>query len=255
MASLLTGCADEHVGERTHRLAQSGDASGDGANDVHQLEGGADQNADLTSCGKVPEQGCCNGQVLYFCKGGTLKSIDCSSKPKCGWSNSGFHDCNTSGAPDPTGTFALYCWGLLPDGGVFDGSADAGGECGEIGIEGCCDGTTLRYCQEGQLKSVSCGLNPTCGWFAMGQYYDCGTQGASDPTGTYPRVCPNSKAGDGIPDLFPWSEAGSDLSVDGGGGGGSGDGCGCALATPARPSAPGLLLLTLIALLAIRRRG
>ena len=237
------GCVEEPLGERTQRLARGGDASGDGSSDV-ALEGGTGQEGGPSGCGLVPEEGCCNGQVLYFCAQGVLKSIDCASKPRCGWSNSGFHDCNTSGAPDPSGTFALYCWGLLPDGGAFDGAADASGECGGIGLEGCCDGTTLRYCQEGELKSVSCALNPTCGWFAMGQYYDCGTQGIADPTGTYPRECPGSTDGDAT-DLFPSPEAGLDLSVDAADGGGRSNGCGCVLA-PSEPPGLGLVLLLVV---------
>ena len=58
--------------------------------------------------------------------------------------------------------------------------------CGGISYEGCCDGTELNYCDNGELKTVDC---QSCGWKQQAQYYDCGASGA-DPSGTHPLECP-----------------------------------------------------------------
>jgi len=198
-------------------------------------------------CGKVPSQGCCLGEQLFYCETGQLKQISCVKKPKCGWSNAGVYDCNTSGVADPTGKYAMDCTGLIPDGGhPSDAAVDGGGPCGGIAIEGCCDGDTLKYCEDGLLRVISCGLNPRCGWMAMGQYYDCGTQGGSDPSGKLPRACPGSHPPEGVPDFLPPREASVDEGVDAGDGGG-GDGCTCAATGSAGGAIQLVLLLVLVA--------
>jgi len=86
-----------------------------------------------------------------------------------------------------------------------DGCGGSCGECGEglacheygvcvdpcqgVTYEGCCDAETLRYCDGGDLKTIACDAGDgSCGWNAEG-FYDCGTDGAVDPAGTFPKEC------------------------------------------------------------------
>ena len=64
--------------------------------------------------------------------------------------------------------------------------------CGGVTYEGCCDGQTLKYCENNQLKTVNCGQQPQCGWNAQNSFYDCGTAGGSDPSGKNPKACPGA---------------------------------------------------------------
>ena len=65
----------------------------------------------------------------------------------------------------------------------------SGGGCGGITYEGCCAGGTLKYCDSDELQQLDCGGNPSCGWNGQAGYYDCGTSGGSDPSGTFPKSC------------------------------------------------------------------
>ena len=62
--------------------------------------------------------------------------------------------------------------------------------CGAISYEGCCAGSTLKYCASGQIKTLDCVKNPACGWSSGGNIYDCGTYGVSDPSGKHAKSCP-----------------------------------------------------------------
>jgi hypothetical protein len=61
--------------------------------------------------------------------------------------------------------------------------------CGNVTFEGCCDGETLKYCENNQLKTGSCSSNPECGWDSQNQYYNCQTDGGEDPSGNNPKNC------------------------------------------------------------------
>ncbi len=82
----------------------------------------------------------------------------------------------------------------------------SGGDCGDIGYEGCCDNLGRAvWCDAGQVFCIDCaGLNPECGW--QGQFYDCGTDGSGDPSGAFPKDCiscdPACKEGE-------WCDAGT----------------------------------------------
>jgi MYXO-CTERM domain-containing protein len=77
--------------------------------------------------------------------------------------------------------------------------------CGTVTYEGCCDGQNLYYCENNQLYFINCSQNPSCGWQASGPYYDCGTAGTADPSGTHPMACDSffGDAGAPILDLGP----------------------------------------------------
>jgi V8-like Glu-specific endopeptidase len=64
-----------------------------------------------------------------------------------------------------------------------------GGGCGGITFEGCCDGNQLKYCDGDNIEQLDCGGNPSCGWSSEAGYYDCGSGGGSDPSGTFPKSC------------------------------------------------------------------
>ena len=63
--------------------------------------------------------------------------------------------------------------------------------CGAVSYEGCCDGTTVKYCDTSKtVKTIDCSKNPSCGWSSSGGVYDCGTYGSSEPSGKHPKNCP-----------------------------------------------------------------
>ena len=61
-----------------------------------------------------------------------------------------------------------------------------GTPCGDINYEGCCSGTTLRWCEGGGLDFAQC--EDSCGWDADSGFYNCGFQGA-EPSGQFPLSC------------------------------------------------------------------
>ena len=75
-------------------------------------------------------------------------------------------------------------------GSCVDGTCQDG--CGGITYEGCCDGTTVKWCSSGSISTIECteeGSGASCGWDDEGGYYWCGDTEAADPTGTFPREC------------------------------------------------------------------
>ena len=188
----LNACSAEEPPGRSSRPLSGGDLA--------SLDGPADSSSGL-GCGSITSTGCCDGETLWWCQEGRRLSMSCRARPRCGWSGAGKYDCDTSGAADPSGKQPQQCRSLVGDAGLpaSDGAgADGGPGCGTVTTEGCCVGQTLVYCQKqsGRLKTISCALNPSCGWHPGGQLYDCGTQGKADPAGKYPRACPSTLPGD-----------------------------------------------------------
>lgn len=76
-----------------------------------------------------------------------------------------------------------------PDPGPVDPTA-----CGAVTFAGCCQGTTLKYCQDdGTLKVVDCSVAPPpkvkgCGWDET--FYNCENDNGPDPRGKHPIACP-----------------------------------------------------------------
>jgi len=64
--------------------------------------------------------------------------------------------------------------------------------CGSITLEGCCQGSMLKYCSKGKLRLKECFSNPTCGWNPGKAFYDCGMHGKADPSRTFPYACPGA---------------------------------------------------------------
>lgn len=88
--------------------------------------------ADGGGCGALEYVGCCSGNMLHFCSGDRVLSLNCAKNPLCGWNySSGFYDCGTSGDVDPKGHYPKLCSEVLGDGGVqLDGALDQGTEQG-----------------------------------------------------------------------------------------------------------------------------
>jgi hypothetical protein len=120
--------------------------------------------------------------------------------------------CVPLAAPPPTGEGVCYpdgepspdCGNGSCDPGEDPGSCAedcTGGACGGIDFAGCCDGELLIWCEDGELRMMHCGGAPACGWNSEDQYYDCGTAGGEEPSGTYPLICGETPApvcGNGI---------------------------------------------------------
>ena len=165
-------------------------------------------------CDGVTFEGCCDGQLLKYCENGQLQQVNCGNQPSCGWdAGNKFYNCGTAGGEDPSGQNPKDCGGgpCEPDcAGKACGSDGCGGVCGQCGnnetcqsgqcvpggdtcggvtFEGCCDGELLKYCENGQLQTLDCAGNASCGWNAQANYYDCGTNGAADPSGQNPKDC------------------------------------------------------------------
>ena len=164
-------------------------------------------------CDGLTYQGCCDGNLLKYCDGNQLKTINCGNNPQCGWkADAGYYDCSTNGGSDPSGKYPKDCdGGCVPAcGGKECGSDGCGGSCGScsgnetcqagqcvpqaencdgLTYEGCCDGNILKYCDDKQIATIDCTNNQKCGWHTQNKFYDCGTDGGADPSGAYPKDC------------------------------------------------------------------
>jgi len=70
----------------------------------------------VSNCYTLTAVGCCRQDKLDYCKNGQMTTLDCASKPKCGWSSSQKkYTCGTSGGSDPGGKFSKNCTAYLPD--------------------------------------------------------------------------------------------------------------------------------------------
>ncbi len=65
-------------------------------------------------------------------------------------------------------------------------------DCGDLTLEGCCDGETLYWCENNYICTLECyEVAPYCGWHTGGQYiYDCNTPGDPAPDNDPPMECP-----------------------------------------------------------------
>jgi hypothetical protein len=128
-----------------------------GGGDGGDLEPGSPCPDDLTAEGE------CQGNVVVWCEDGEVQVLDCSdSGSSCGYNTAeDYFDCQNVGG----------------DGG---GSS----ECGEVTGAGTCDGSTLLYCDGGELFSANCAADGfACGFDQSSQQYDClgGSPGGVNP--------------------------------------------------------------------------
>jgi agmatine/peptidylarginine deiminase len=123
------------------------------------------------SCGGAAPSGCyCDEECFNYgdCCGSVCE--DCPTLSGCGGGG-----CNPPCGPGQT----------CQNGQCVPG----GGGCGDVTYEGCCSGETLQFCDGGQLQTMDCSQGPSCGWQPQGNFYDCGTDGSADPSGTFPKEC------------------------------------------------------------------
>ena len=168
---------------------------------------------DATGCDGLTYEGCCDGNLLKYCDKNKIQTVNCGGNPQCGWNSQGpFYDCDTNGGSDPSGQFPKDCdGGCAPScAGKECGTDGCGGSCGScsgnetcqagqcvpqadgcdgLTFEGCCDGNVLKYCDDQTVKTVNCSGSPKCGWDSQGPFYDCDTNGGSDPSGQFPKDC------------------------------------------------------------------
>jgi hypothetical protein len=222
----------------------------------------------VDACLGITYEGCCEAETLRYCDGGELKEIPCDAADgACGWSSSGFYDCGTDGAAEPTGAFAKDCAEVCVP-------SCAGKACGDDGCGQSCGGCDAGWdCLDGQCvhgDTPDCagkecgpdGMGGSCGecaadetCTALGQ---CEAPVVADvvddaPVDTVADVAPDKTADDVPAPDAPASdtEAPDDdgPARDQGGGGG----CAVAFAQPAFGSLF-VTLLALLALLALARR-
>jgi hypothetical protein len=120
------------------------------------------------SCGECPGNDTCD-----------TSTGQCVCQPKCGGKECGPNGCGGSCGECPDShTCALDTGQCIPVG------------CGVISFQGCCAGQLLKWCENGDLHQKDCTNDPKCGWDYINKYYDCGTDGWTDPSGQYPKKCP-----------------------------------------------------------------
>lgn len=110
------------------------------------------------ACEGITYEGCCDGDILTWCEGDTLETLDCAEAPACGWNaDAGYYDCNSAGASGPP-QFPMTCDGstqCTPDCEAKTcGSDGCGGSCGDCG-EGMACGAS-GSCVEAGGGSLSC---------------------------------------------------------------------------------------------------
>jgi hypothetical protein len=130
-------------------------------------------------CGKWgPSEPCFQTQQITGCASEFKSCQDDTCTPNCSGKDCGSDGCGGDCGKCPQGTTCQE-HACLPEGSPCDG----------IGYEGCCEGQKLMWCEDGELKNQDCSWNPKCGWSTQKGYYDCGTQGNSDPDGMFPMNC------------------------------------------------------------------
>ncbi|MFT7624840.1 MAG: agmatine/peptidylarginine deiminase, partial [Myxococcota bacterium] len=161
-----------------------------------------------TGVGSCAFEGCCDGSTLNTCNASGATTQACGGQG-CGWSDATMsYQCGGSGG-GPIAAAPLSCGATCTPSctGSACGSDGCGGSCGAcasgetcvsgqceapddpcggISFQGCCEGNTLKYCDNGQAQSVSC--NDGCGWQSGQGWYNCGFTG-TDPTGANPKAC------------------------------------------------------------------
>ena len=112
-------------------------------------------------CGGIKYEGCCDGNYLVYCQGGTLYGDDCGGEG-CGWED-GFYACGGAHA-DPSGEIKLDCHDYnYPTGCGESECGDNGGgsSCGECPggecVEGMCEGDCEPLCTDVECGDDGCG--------------------------------------------------------------------------------------------------
>lgn len=163
-------------------------------------------------CGGVSFSGCCTEeQDLVFCEGGKLLcALHCGQLPSpldtCGWKQAGetgFYDCGGDGI-DPSGQNPIYCPDWTPDEDIVtDATGDTTGPwgCPGLPVGGCCEGTVLRYCDDGSEAAFDCtemAADPV-----FGAYVYCGLDEATGATSCLKKEDPSPPGCDVVVEPAP----------------------------------------------------
>lgn len=125
-------------------------------------------------------------------------STDCDSGLICITAPDGAYCTSLCADPQPSGGSGCpNGWACVPlqdpppsgEGVCIKTGGDPGQGCNGITYQGCCDGNTLKWCEDNQLQSMDCAGAPACGWEAQSNFYNCGTDGGEDPSGSYSKSC------------------------------------------------------------------
>lgn len=130
------------------------------------------------TCAQIGTIGCCDGDALLYCDGGQMKKASCDS---CGWSASGnngngWYDCGGIAA-DPSGSYPLSCGAsssvATPIAEPEPSTPTSG--CGSETWAGRCNGDTLIWCEDSQVKTYECAQLGAfkCGADAADGGFDC----------------------------------------------------------------------------------
>ncbi len=163
-------------------------------------------NCDAVECG--PDG--CGGSCGACVPGDTCMLGECCT-PSCSGLECGPDGCGGSCGDCGVGQTCLdgmccspNCSGAVcgPDGcggecGVCTSGTCAGGMCVEgcagVPVVGCCHADKVYKCNGDQLLSLNCANNPECGWRSFPGtdigFYDCGTEGQQDPSGSHSLAC------------------------------------------------------------------
>ena len=146
-------------------------------------------------CGNLTYEGKCdaNDVVVSWCEGGQVKTQDCSQYGagfQCAWdAANAYYWCLQGCTPACTGKTCGpdgcggSC-GSCPAGQACGagGQCGSGGACGGVTAAGICEGDTLTFCSNGQVKTVGCGqVGKSCGLVP-----GTGAQGCVEPVGCTP---------------------------------------------------------------------
>ena len=147
--------------------------------------GGSCGGGPVEGCGDIDSKGKCEGNVLSYCAGDTVKTVDCGTLAKVCDYDAGYdwYDCVDGDAPctpDCAGKVAGEADGC---GGLCSGDGPPSG-CGDITFQGVCEGNTLSYCQGDALQVVDCASDgKVCGYDEANDWYECIEGDGPPPSG------------------------------------------------------------------------
>ncbi len=159
--------------------------------------GGGTQGQLGSTC--ASEGDCQTGLLCVQSSDGSFCTQYCSDPDTGGGCPSGYY-CVPLQTPPASGDGVCFPSST----GCGNGTCDAGetyqncepdcvsSNCNGVPYEGCCDGNVMAWCENSQLYMINCDGNDSCGWSASAGYYDCGTAGGSDPSGSFSISCSTS---------------------------------------------------------------
>jgi len=109
------------------------------------------------------------------CDGGQCVAYVCT--PNCEGRGCGSNGCGGSCGNCVEGEFCL----------AATGTCNVADPCGGVTFTGCCAEGVLKWCAATTLETADC--EGSCGWDPDIGEYNCGTDGASDPSGAVPKAC------------------------------------------------------------------